>query len=924
MVILVFTVVLNLIVSLEGCKFTVSPQFLFSLNTVEIGASCSDCNIVITKCYPFVLFRSSTDWGSDSLVNWEPPDSASCSTLGRIDMTLFGPVSEDLLLSVIPQSCTPEFEQVHVRISSFLFQNLTTETEPSQDYMEELQSPIQTDLELDLSSLTGKSSLLYWSRTGSSLITLSKSTKSTLSCPAGLLDNTPYLYELSSTILAILYNGTLSTTSSSGTTQVQIEECITRVSASSDLIEKYLFAISEDHVTDSIITNSIYRVTLDGTVSKFLDSDSNSFICSGDDTPKSSFKYTSLRFLDVLSVNSKQIILMEHISDSTTTYFYLLLNGESPTTCHKFPTSVSSVSESTSLDQVPTGPTTFRIDQLLSLHPSSPHVLGLGSVVVYSPCFGCSWYLLPVSHSAEPDAGYRVDLDKAGKYVIQTANSLYYGFFGDTIELSKLDFMGIESFTSSNLLTIRGREVVMTSFFDSDGKVGQSDTAVDLLAVEQFARENSKLEKILGGTFQKNVEVTVNANLSASFTRQKIKIYSQPTQHQEVLVHNMIPEKVYLQNGESYNLEFTFSLSSPNISDLDYLIAESHVSLNVWNGTFLEISSDKEVDYRTLKVLYTIHITDIGKANRAEPGEKIVPVSIAVFPSQACTLAPFHIMLGCKPYQKVSLSQVDTPNLLVSTTSEIIRLQYDQDFHPKFSIHDLVSGGDIPYLGNYTLTILGSGTTVEQIEMWDEGELEKFNKNGGATSVWTWKDSFKQIKWLCRERSPCANVYPKTSEGVPNFCFKIKFSNLEFTDSESYCIFEEELTICVHGLPLSIWQSIATFSVIMVFFIGTLFTLFIKKHSWRTLLEEIKIKKPEEDVDEEYEMFVKERQVRERQRASTLRPYHPGDKRQSIVNQIRMMQGGSISSGDNRNSLAPSMRSSVARSRSSRSHISQK
>ena len=88
-------------------------------------------------------------------------------------------------------------------------------------------------------------------------------------------------------------------------------------------------------------------------------------------------------------------------------------------------------------------------------------------------------------------------VDSTGKYVIQTTNSLYYGFFGDTIELSKLDFMG--SFTSSNLLTIKGREVVMTSFFDSDGKVEQSDTVVDLLAVEQFARENSKLEKILGG-----------------------------------------------------------------------------------------------------------------------------------------------------------------------------------------------------------------------------------------------------------------------------------------------------------------------------------------------------------------------------------------------------------------------------------------
>ena len=41
--------------------------------------------------------------------------------------------------------------------------------------------------------------------------------------------------------------------------------------------------------------------------------------------------------------------------------------------------------------------------------------------------------------------------------------------------------------------------------------------------------------------------------------------------------------------------------------------------------------------------------------------------------------------------------------------------------------------------------------------------------------------------------------------------------------------------------------------------------------------EELKLRKPEEDVDEEYEMFVKERQIRERQRASTLRPHNPGN-----------------------------------------------
>ena len=68
----------------------------------------------------------------------------------------------------------------------------------------------------------------------------------------------------------------------------------------------------------------------------------------------------------------------------------------------------------------------------------------------------------------------------------------------------------------------------------------------------------------------------------------------------------------------------------------DYLIEESHVSLNVWNGTFLEISSDKKVDYRTLKVLYTIHITDIGKASRAVPGLTANLFSILGLPPAFC------------------------------------------------------------------------------------------------------------------------------------------------------------------------------------------------------------------------------------------------------------------------------------------------
>lgn len=67
-------------------------------------------------------FRSSMDWVSDSVVDWSVPESKTCPVLGRINLTSHAPVTDDLFVSVIPQSCSPDFKPQHVRISSLLFQ----------------------------------------------------------------------------------------------------------------------------------------------------------------------------------------------------------------------------------------------------------------------------------------------------------------------------------------------------------------------------------------------------------------------------------------------------------------------------------------------------------------------------------------------------------------------------------------------------------------------------------------------------------------------------------------------------------------------------------------------------------------------------------------------------------------------------------
>ena len=67
-----------------------------------------------------------------------------------------------------------------------LLQDLTTEADAeilsNKVYMKEFEAPVQTEFQLDLSSLAGKPSSLYWSPSGSSIIELSIP-QSSVSCP---------------------------------------------------------------------------------------------------------------------------------------------------------------------------------------------------------------------------------------------------------------------------------------------------------------------------------------------------------------------------------------------------------------------------------------------------------------------------------------------------------------------------------------------------------------------------------------------------------------------------------------------------------------------------------------------------------------------------------------------------------------------
>ena len=64
----------------------------------------------------------------------------------------------------------------------------------------------------------------------------------------------------------------------------------------------------------------------------------------------------------------------------------------------------------------------------------------------------------------------------------------------------------------------------------------------------------------------------------------------------------------------------------------------------------------------------------------------------------------------------MSLSRANTPRLLHLTTDDVIHVQFEDVFRPRFEITDLVSGTSKPYHGNYSLQFRGAGQSIEEIK----------------------------------------------------------------------------------------------------------------------------------------------------------------------------------------------------------------
>lgn len=151
--------------------------------------------------------------------------------------------------------------------------------------------------------------------------------------------------------------------------------------------------------------------------------------------------------------------------------------------------------------------------------------------------------------------------------------------------------------------------------------------------------------------------------------------------------------------------------------------------------------------------------------------------------------------------------------------------RYEDTFKPVLVTVDRVSGERSRYTGVYSFELVGGGPTRETIEDFTADEVALYNL--GEATVWTFTDvdaleeeyshlsekpvlsvQRSTVGWVCSPSSPCAGVAPRFPD-TPEYYFKIRVST-EAVATTSYCAYETELVVRVHGLPLNFGVVAAT------------------------------------------------------------------------------------------------------------------
>ncbi|XP_023577324.1 cation channel sperm-associated protein subunit gamma isoform X3 [Octodon degus] len=327
------------------------------------------------------------------------------------------------------------------------------------------------------------------------------------------------------------------------------------------------------------------------------------------------------------------------------------------------------------------------------------------------------------------------------------------------------------------------------------------------------------------------------------------KVYDLKSQYQ-------LPQYIFLDKGNSY--QFSLKMRSKEGSAFQaqrklavgFLLADPHCleafakqeAAVIRNSVqFLITLRDKKVCYDQGISGHHLMKTSVMVKVRGSSGHCFQSTHFGLR-MQGNLMLP--VFIGCPPGKRLAFDityTLEHSRLLnkqyfdcVHPDPEMPCFLFRDQFHPFFLVQDLVTGDSGSFMGRYMLKVVGGGPTLDSIRDYSEEEIYRFNSPLDTTNsrIWTTEtiettedgafhimssQSFG-IQWLCLENSPCYDTTPQ-SIFSPEFYFKVLVSN-RGVDSSTYCDYQLNFLLHIHGLPLSFRRALSIALVSASVFVG--------------------------------------------------------------------------------------------------------
>nr|XP_026692427.1 uncharacterized protein LOC101241910 isoform X3 [Ciona intestinalis] len=325
--------------------------------------------------------------------------------------------------------------------------------------------------------------------------------------------------------------------------------------------------------------------------------------------------------------------------------------------------------------------------------------------------------------------------------------------------------------------------------------------------------------------------------------------------HTEHVIDCSIPDTIYFDKGDQIRLSITLTHGGPHVvlPSVSDLLLFASVSEN--NAVHISITREAKPTHAVFQVV----VTGL-QLEQHSPGVHLQLATIFIWPWYPQKTAEsrgvhLHVKVGCPPGMSLEFDSKRSIEILASRgrtdnfecpsgVEDGIPCFTTSEFVTAFYMKDHVYGKRFPFVGNYTLRVVGGGVGyLENVRNYTQEEIAQYNYRPGNRDhpdcrIWsaitpggmqdneTGELIFNSmnppsIVFECRLLSPCGSI--PFGQANPSGFYLVIETSTRGVDTSSNCDFTMRFVIHLIGIELNakshLYIMITTFAIISTFII---------------------------------------------------------------------------------------------------------